>query len=271
VQVTAGLLLADSHVHLDRYRPRRVGAMLARARRVGVRRFLTVGVDRETSRAAVTLAQSRRGVLAAIGLHPTRLPADALLAELTWIETLLERPGVAALGEIGLDSAGPAPLAVQERFFSACLELAAERRLPLVLHVMGAHRRAQQILAAHRAVPTVVHYFQGDLQLAGQYLSLGCAISVGRPVTRSERRELREAVQALPLERLLLETDTYPLAGRATEPRDVLEICRAVAGLKDLPVETVARVTTANYLRLFGPARRHNPPSQAARPGPGDA
>jgi TatD DNase family protein len=265
------VLLADSHLHLDRYRPGRVAAMLARARRVGVRRFLTVGVDRATSLAAVDLARSRRGLAAAVGVHPTRLRADAPLADLGWLEALLAQPEVAAIGEVGLDESGAAPLAAQERFFTACLGLAAEHRLPLALHVVGAHRRAQEILAAHGPLSSVVHYFQGDAALARRYLALGCCLSVGKPVTRPERRALRGAVRDLPLERLLLETDTYPLPGRTTEPGDVAEICRAVARLKELPFETVAQVTTANYRRLFGLKRRHNAGSPAARPRPDQA
>jgi TatD DNase family protein len=80
---------------------------------------------------------------------------------------------------------------------------------------------------------------------------LGCHISVGKPVTRPDRVELRKAVRRIPLDRLLLETDTYPLPGRTTEPRDVVEICRAVAELHGVSFEEVAEATTANYLRLF--------------------
>ena len=160
---------------------------------------------------------------------------------------------MAAIGEVGLDdTAAGAPLPAQEALFSACLGLADELDLALSLHVVGAHRRAQAILAAGRTYRAVVHYFQGDAELAERYLALGCFISVGKPVTRTDRARLREAVARIPLDRLLLETDTYPLPGRTTEPRDVAEICRAVAELRGLPCEKVARATTANYLRLCG-------------------
>src|SRR6266516_4151675 len=175
--------LADSHVHLDRYPPPVVSAMLARARRAGVRRFLAVGVDLASSAAAVGLARRRRGVLAAVGVHPTRVggldPDDALVQ----LRELARQPNVAAIGEVGLDdTAMGAPMPAQEAFFSACLELAEELDLALSLHVVGVHRRAQEILGAGPASRAVVHYFQGDGELATAYLALGCHISVGKPV-----------------------------------------------------------------------------------------
>ena len=244
--------LADSHVHLDRYPPRAVNAMLARARGVGLRCFLTVGVDEATSRAAVVLAR-RRGVQAAVGVHPTRLPDLAEPGIPTWLRKLSARRGVVAIGEVGLDETSATPLADQERFFVSCLELAVKRDLALVLHIVGAHQRAQALLAEQRPPRAVVHYFQGDAVLAWSYLELGCDISVGKPATRPERAAPREAIRQIPLERLLLETDTYPLPGRTTEPADVVEICKAVAALKGVGTGEVARATTANYRRLFGP------------------
>jgi TatD DNase family protein len=243
--------LADSHVHLDRYPPRAVNAMLARARGVGVRRFLTIGVDEATSRAAVVLAR-RRGLGAAVGIHPTRLGDPAEPGVPTWLRKLSTRRGVVAIGEVGLDEASAAPLADQERFLMACLELAMHRDLAVVLHLVGAHQRAQVLLAELRPPRAVVHYFQGDARLASSYLELGCDISVGKPATRPDRTALREAICQIPLERLLLETDTYPLPGRTTEPADVVEICKAVAELKGVAPAEVARATTANYRRLFG-------------------
>ena len=84
------------------------------------------------------------------------------------------------------------------------------------------------------------------------YLGIGCFISLGKPVTRPERGALREAARHIPLDRLLLETDTYPLPGRATEPRDVAAICQTIATLRALSFDEVATATTQNFARLFG-------------------
>lgn len=257
------VLLADSHVHLDRYRSAVVDRLLARARRTGVRRFLAVGVDRATSLAVLELAQRRRGVRAAVGVHPTRVDGQNPTVDLTWLRLLADEPAVAAIGEVGLDATGSASLGAQLACFEACLALAAERELTLVLHAVGWHERVLAALAGWPQVRTVVHYFQGDAELARRYLEAGCWISVGKPVTRAERAELRAAIRQVPLERLLLETDTYPLAGRATEPRDVAEIGRAVAELHDVELERVAAATSASYRRLF--ERRRQPSGQRKR------
>lgn len=244
------LRLADSHVHLDRYAPSRVTRMLARARRAGVRDFLTVGVDLPSSCAAVQLTR-RRGVRAAVGVHPLRSAGLNLAAALAQLAGLARQPGVVAIGEIGLDAAGPAPLDEQETVFRAQLELAYALDLPVILHVLDAHEAAQRVLAEQRRVRAVVHYFQGDARLAEAYLALGCFLSVGKPVTRPERAALREAIRQAPLERLLLETDTYPLPGRVTEPRDVVLVGRAVADLRGVPFREVVDATSANYRALF--------------------
>lgn len=252
-----GTMLADSHVHLDRYADDDVAGMLRRAAEVGVERFLTVGVDPASSRQAIELARRHRGIRAAVGTHPTRLaelsdPEVALdaLAKLTRFAV------VAAIGEIGLDDqAGPGALAAQERFLDRCLDLAAASDLPLVLHVVGAHEAALAILRSRAPVRAVVHYFAGDVSLAERYLEAGCLIGVGKPVTRPSQAALRAAIRATPLERLLLETDTYPLPGRTTEPRDLRLVCAAVAELRGVPTSEVAARTTENFRRLFDPSR----------------
>jgi len=134
--------------------------------------------------------------------------------------------------------------------------------VPLILHQQGqsAELHCQAILqkmrqkrgqAARLGIPVIVHYFVGDLPGATRWLDLGCALSVGKPITRPENAALREAVAAIPLERLLLETDTYPLPGRTTEPAHLLQIAQAVADLKHLPIETIAEQTTVNFCRLL--------------------
>ena len=226
--------------------------MLGRARQAGVRRFLTIGVDEATSAAAVTLARERRGVRAAIGVHPGRVGGLDLKQMLARLRPLAGQPRVVAVGEVGLDETSRASAADQEAFFAAFIELALEQQLALSLHVIGRHRRAQHLLGRGGAGRAVVHYFQGDAELAAAYLEIGCFISLGKPVTLPERGALREAARRIPLDRLLLETDTYPLPGRATEPRDVATICQTIATLRALSFDEVATATTQNFARLFG-------------------
>ena len=256
--------LVDSHVHLDRYSDDTVMTMLERAAERGVTRLLTVGVDLPTSRAALRLAARRPSVLAAVGIHPTRLaplastsePVEAFqgLVEASLSDPAGGRP--AAIGEIGLDDGAP-DLAVQARFLDRCLGLAADAQLPVVLHVVGqpeTHLAALEIVARHPTVRTVAHYFVSDADLAHRYVETGCWIAVGKPVTRTAEVAVREALRVIPPDRLLLETDTYPLPGRTTEPRDVAEICTAVAALTHRTYDEVAAATTAAFDAFIGRA-----------------
>ena len=244
--------LADSHVHLDRYDEDELVSMLDRARAAGVERLLTVGVDRASSLAALSLAAQHAGVLAAVGIHPRRVAEVDGPEHVIWSLAMLG--GMVAIGEVGLDADGP-DIEEQAYFLDACLDLADEVRLPLVLHVLGppeVHALALQRLGTRAPVEAVVHYFVGDAELAGRYLEIGCDISVGKPATRPENAALREAIGTVPFERLLLETDTYPLPGRTTEPRDLPTVRDAVAELRGVAPAVVAERTAANFERLFG-------------------
>lgn len=255
----------DSHIHLDRYTNGDAAALLRRAAQAGVRAFLTIGVDQASSLRAVALARrfgAQYGVYAAIGLHPTFLPTvdaasiDRDVAQLRILAQSSPIP-IAAVGEIGLDTLdATAALDMQLHAFVTQIHLANDLDLPVVIHVQGddAIARAQEHYAATPAQRgAVVHYFVGDLPHARRWLDLGCHISVGRPATRPENTSLRAAITspALPLDRLLIETDTYPLPGRTTEPADVVAVATAIAALKDLPLEHVAQQTTTNFTRLF--------------------
>jgi TatD DNase family protein len=257
-------MLADSHVHLNRYPATNVRAMLRRAAEARVEHVLTVGVDLPSSQSALTLSRRYPAVSAAIGVHPSRVRRlRSSAATLRALSSLAMVHDVVAIGEIGLDAqAAPESLDRQATFFRSCLDLAHVCALPIVLHVVEAHDAALAILHERASIGTpvrgVVHYFVGDANLARRYLDLGLSISVGKPATRRSARAVRDAVAAIPLDRLLLETDTYPLPGRTTEPCDVTAVCGAVAEIRGMDAADVAARTTANYLRLFS-SRRPRP------------
>lgn len=255
-------MFADSHIHLDRYTPEEAFPLLARARQAGVSRFLTVGVDLASSGRAILLSRHHRGLYAAVGLHPTYLAEDFASQMADYqerLEALVQSSWevVVAIGEAGIDLMdAQAPLDIQRLAFRMQLHLAYYLKLPLILHNQGAEDHCQEILQAVRqerrfAPRVIVHYFVGDAASARRWLALGCTLSVGRPVTRPENTALREAVAVIPLKRLLLETDTYPLPDRTTEPADIAQIAQAVAELKQMPLQKIAEQTTANFCRLF--------------------
>ncbi|HEY7358678.1 MAG TPA: TatD family hydrolase [Ktedonobacterales bacterium] len=254
-------MFADSHVHLDRYTDEEIAALLLRARQRGVTRFLTVGVDLASSERAVLLARQHTNVFAAVGLHPMYVQESFGAERVRYHERLQAlaqgAPEVVAIGEAGIDLLdAQAKLDVQRAAFRLQLHLAYDLKLPLILHNQKADAHCQELLQEvgrerGQAAMFIVHYFVGDLACAARWLDLGGMLSVGRPVARPENIALRAAVASIPLERLLLETDTYPLPGRDTEPAHLAEMAQAVAEIKRLPIEKVAEQTTANFCRLL--------------------
>jgi len=247
------MVYADSHAHLDHYSDADVDAMLARAEAAGVTLVLTVGHDASSSHRAAVLAARHASIEAAAGLHPLWVRLEALDGQLTALRRLLDS-GLcpSAVGEIGLDGSASAPdFALQLRAFAAQLTLAESFDLPVVVHAARAHREAAAVLRDMREPRAIIHYFDGAEDDLGRYLELGCLISFGRLILKPGREGLRSLASLVPLDRLLVETDTYPLPGRTTEPRDVVDVVRALAETRGEPPEETAAATTGNLRRVL--------------------
>jgi TatD DNase family protein len=258
--------LIDTHAHLDQGkfdadRP----AVMERARAAGVEIVLSVGTDLGSSRAAVRLAQEHEMVYAAVGMHPhdaKKLDGTAL-AEL---RDLARRPKVVAIGEIGLDFYRDlSPRDTQRRAFRAQLAWAGKLGKPVVVHDRDAHDEIVAILAdwATGLVRSplagrvgVLHTFSGDLAMAERAIELGFYISISGPVTYHNARQLPDIVRALPVDRLLVETDCpflapHPYRGKRNEPAYVRLVAERIAALRGMAFEDLAEATTANARRLF--------------------
>lgn len=188
-----------------------------------------------------------------VGWHPrsARVPTDD---EMATLERMLVDPLAPFIGEVGLDDTSPIGIAIQRVFLERFIELSAAHDRPLNLHLRGADSiawSADRVAAA--GVRAIVHYFTGDPALARAILDAGLWISVGRPVLRRENGPLREAVRTtVPLHRLTIETDAYPLPGRATEPADVVGVTRAIADLRRCSIEMVRVATNAALQEALG-------------------
>lgn len=252
-------MLTDCHSHLDRYPPAVVAGMAARAAAAGLHAVITAGVDAASARRCVRLATRHPLLRAGVGIHPNRV--DGTEGERTYaaLAGLAADPAVVVWSECGLDyGEGKASPAAQRAAFARQLRTARAHGLAAIVHVVDAADDALAVLAdADMAGRAAIHYFVGDQALAERYLAAGLYLSVGKPVTRAENVALRAAIRAVPLDRLLLETDTYPLPGRTTEPADVRLVAAAVADLQGRPVEAVAAATLANLARLLGPRFAH--------------
>ncbi|HWC05013.1 MAG TPA: TatD family hydrolase [Methylomirabilota bacterium] len=252
-------MLVDTHAHLhDPAFDADRSAVLARARAAGVTGFLTIGTDVGTSEAAVALAATEPDVYAAVGIHPHDARAAAAPA-IERIAALARAPRVVAVGEIGLDYFRDlSPRAVQRTALLAQLQLARTVGKPVLLHCREAHADLLEVCAAEGipAVGGILHCFSGDLTVARRGLDLGLLISIAGPVTYPSARRLAEVVRALPLDRVVVETDCpylppQPWRGRRNEPAYLPVTVARVAELLGVPVTTVASATTANAATLL--------------------
>ncbi len=202
-----------------------------------------------------------------VGWHPasTRLPTDG---EMAAMERMILDPLAPFIGEVGLDETGPVGLAAQRALLERFIEIAAAHDRPLNLHLRGTDAMGWAVdRVAAAGVRAILHYFTGGPALVRTILDAGLWISVGRPVLRPENGPLREAVATtIPLDRLTIETDTYPLPGRTTEPADVVGVARGIADLRRCSVEAVRVATNAALLAAIGPSFVWTDPDGSAPP-----
>jgi TatD DNase family protein len=245
----------DSHCHLFLLEGDPSDAV-ERARGAGVGTIVCPGIDPESSRRSVELADSFRGVFATAGMHPHDAAAFDARAGAE-IEELLGNPRVVAVGECGLDFYRMrSPREDQVRVFRAHLSLARESDLPLVVHVRDAWEPILRLLDEGSAERVVLHCFTGDEDLARECAARGWYLSFAGNVTYPKNTHIRAAAGAVPLDRILVETDSPFLApqrirGRDNEPANVVDVVDAIASVRGEPVENVRTATSGNASNAF--------------------
>jgi TatD DNase family protein len=257
--------LFDTHAHLDQqdFNVDRA-AVIERAMAAGVEQILCVGVDVESSTAAVRLADEFPQIYAAVGIHPN---STAAAAPDDWVRIikLLDCPKVVALGETGLDRYwDTVPIELQQEYFQRHLHLSHERGLPIVIHCRDAWEELMPMLraaAADKPIKGIMHAMSGDAAMAVECLTLGLHISFAGNVTYKNKKfdPLRVAMLSVPMDRLLVETDSpylapEPLRGKQkpNEPANVLHTATFLARLRGISQEEFEFQTTDNARRLFG-------------------
>ena len=249
----------DTHVHLDdeRYDGDRE-ALLARSREAGVWPLVTIATCLQDSRWAAEFAAGHEGIYAVVGQHP-ELAERWDPSQMDEFRALAGGPGIVAVGEVGLDFHRPgSTLTKQEPAFRAMLGLARGLGLPLVIHNREAAPDVLRILREDwdPSLGGVFHCYAGDLETAKAAVGLNFDIAVGGVLTFKNAQALREVIAAVPLERLVLETDGPWLApqawrGKRNEPAYIPSIAAQLAAVKGVDLQTVAAATTANARRLF--------------------
>lgn len=272
-------MLTDTHCHL--YLEQFTGdidAVIQRAVEEGVEKMLVPGMDLESSYEAVKLAETHANVFAAVGFHPTDIEklSDRTFAELS---KLAEHKKVIAIGEIGLDYYWVKEddrQMLQRQNMKPHLELAMAVNKPIILHLREKndadtgnatndlfellepwHKKLAQTNHSLQFKPGVFHSFNGNLDSAKRAIGMNFFIGITGPVTYKKNDSQRDLVAQLPLERILIETDSpfqtpVPHRGERNEPANVRLIADKIAEVHRTTRETIANVTTANANRLFG-------------------
>ena len=257
----------DAHAHIEIITngepdAPEVGKVLADAKSVGIDRIVQVGYSAEQSEWGVKMAEHWPNVLAAVALHPNEAPVvEDLEADLLKIEKLSTHPRVRAIGETGLDFFRTEP-ALQERqkySFRRHIELAKKVNKALVIHDRDAHRAVLDLLIEEGAPEkTIFHCYSGDAEMARECIENGYILSFAGTLTFKNAPALREAVKFVPIDQLLVETDSpflapMPHRGALNTPAQIPTILRFMAEERGEDVGELANAISNNCERLFGP------------------
>jgi TatD DNase family protein len=257
--------IIDSHAHLDlpAFKPD-LNKVVERAFKAGVKQLITVGIDLVASRRSLEIARSFPGVYAAVGCHPSE--AQHLDGNyLKELESMAINPKVVAIGETGLDYfRNQIPREVQINAFRQQLSLAGRLCLPVIVHSRQADSDTVSVLrewiglskAPADRPPGVIHCFSGTAEMAETYIRLGFMLSLGAYLGYPGSAPLRHVIQGLPIDHLLLETDSPFLPpqgkrGERNEPSYILATAQVISGIKAMDFEETAALTSCNAIRLF--------------------
>ena len=248
-------MFIDSHCHIyyDAF-DSDVEDVIIKAQDAGVEKLICIGVDLESSESSINLANKFENVYATIGFHPH----ESKLAEpdfLNILSSMSEDPKVVAIGEIGLDfHYNHSDSDIQRKVFIQQLELAKSINLPVVVHSRNADNETFEDISSIQNSRGVIHCFASDLEQAERIIQLGYYISFTGLITFV--KELVEVVKKTPLNKILIETDSpylspIPFRGKRNEPKNVIEIAKKIAEIKEVDLEIIERETTHNTLQLF--------------------
>ena len=251
-------MFIDTHAHLDfDVYDDDLELVIQRAIENGVAAFITIGTDVASSENALALAEKYASVFAAVGIHPTDC-AELNEKDFKTIEKLGQHEKVVAIGEIGLDYYHMrAEKEVQKDTLARQIKIARKLKLPLIIHNRESHDDIYEVLTKSKAadVGGVMHSFSGDTQFLHKILELDLHVSFTGNIT-FKKNESTSLVKEVPMERLLLETDSpfltpIPLRGKRNEPGFIIHTAQKIAEIKELSSAEVGKVTSENAITLF--------------------
>jgi TatD DNase family protein len=256
-------MLVDSHCHLDRLdlaqREGGLNAVIEDAKARGISHLLTVAVDLDSSKSLIDLTSKYSNIYSSVGVHPlqeNQPPVPTVDA----ITSLAKAPRVVAVGETGLDNYYSSDsFEWQRQSFINHLIVAQELQKPVIVHTRDARTETIDLLSQFKSEANgVLHCFTETWEMAKAALDLGFYLSFSGIVTFKNADELRQVVSKVPLDRILVETDSpwlapVPYRGKQNEPQYVYEVAQCIADIKNLQLEQLAEITTSNFFQLFKP------------------
>lgn len=256
-------MLIDSHCHLDfeDFAAEGIAAVVGRARTAGVSRMLTICCEIAKFPKILAVADQFDFINCSIGTHPhqSNEPEEVKLTTADIVARAGQSAKIVALGETGLDYYYDfSPKNVQQQVFTRHIEAALETGLPLIIHTRDAEEDTMRLLrdVGQGKVRGVMHCFTGSQWLADQALEIGFYISLSGILTFKKSQDLRDIAKTVPMDRLLVETDSpylapMPYRGKRNEPSYVVETAKVLAEVKGVDDATIARCTTENFYTLF--------------------
>lgn len=252
-------MLIDSHAHLDSIQFKEdLDSVMRKIEDSGVELVINPGADMKSSRRIVELVKKYSILYGAVGVHPHDTE-DMKEEDLNEIRNLAKEKKIVAIGEIGLDYYyDHSPREVQKEMFKKQIKIAKELKLPIIVHEREAAKDVFDIIKEENDdnLTGVIHCFSGSLEMALEYIKLGFYISFGGPVTFKNAKKPKEVVAKIPIEKLLVETDSpyltpTPYRGKRNDSSYLKYIVEEIAKLKNVDYEMLSKVTNKNTKKLF--------------------
>lgn len=247
----------DTHTHLDdaRFADDRA-EVIQKVRDAGVTLAVNIGADMKSSETSVALAEQYDFIYASVGVHPEDV-MHLTEADMDRLAELAQHKKVVAIGEIGLDyHYDDVPKELQKKWFLRQIQLAQKLELPYIVHDREAHGDVLEIIRESGYFRGVMHCYSGSAEMAQELLKLGFYISFAGPVTFKNGKKAQEAAKQIPIERILIETDSpyltpEPYRGQRNDSSMVQFVARKIAELKGITAAEAARITMENGKRFF--------------------
>ena len=218
--------------------------------------MIVSGASIASNKEVIELCNKYHNIYGTIGIHPEEISAD-IDKDLSFIEKNINNPKIVGIGEIGLDyHYNDVPKELQKKYFIKQLEIAVKYNKSVVIHTRDAIQETYEILKNYPNLKIDIHCYSGSLEMANEFIKLGCKLGIGGVLTFKNSDKLKNIVKSLPLKNFVLETDSpyltpEPFRGNRNEPYNIYYVAQKIAELKDISLEEVLNVTTFNAIEQF--------------------